>query len=473
MNHPKLSILVQKLKSYIKLKICDYYEYVNKNINMNSGYYINKNKFIFEKLKNFINKYQLIYENDVQFEQIKQLYDKNEIEIYEILVYLWVDIISDDEDEDEDEELTKIYNNIIEKIKDEKDIKELNREKKLKNENNYIDIMTNNLTNEITESKKNEKFLEDLQDTEKEENSENEDDNLSYYILNIEDEQKKNIIIKKNFLRWQDNSCRFDSFIFLYNYGILPLLSDKNLNLNNNNFFNFVNGLITEYEKNSFISFWDYYETFGKDFLDIKKNDKEWKVQNTISSFVSKLSNIEIFKTKYLYKTGKKCRHNLRKNCKGEFLFPIILSINRLNDYLNDLEDIIHDKLITPFEKCNIPKCEEKYRYEFIQTCEFLFIILDYLYKDLNNNKNINVKKKLIRYNISCFSEFYEIIGFIVMPKSDHFTSILMGNINDNNEYEYYYYNDMEEGIILKRTDTFENILKNYKIHLILYKHLK
>ena len=60
------------------------------------------------------------------------------------------------------------------------------------------------------------------------------------------------------------------------------------------------------------------------------------------------------------------------------------------------------------------------------------------------------------------------------MPQSDHFTSILMGNINDNNEYEYYYYyNDMEEGVIMKRTDTFENILKNYKIHLILYKHLK
>ena len=194
---------------------------------MNSAYDINKKEFIFEKLKNFINKYQLIYENDVQFEQIKQLYDKNEIEIYEILVNLWVDIIGDDEDEDE--ELTKIYNNIIEKIKDEKDINELDSENKLKNENNYIDIMTNNLTNEITESKKNEKFLEDLQDTEKEENSENEDDNLSYYILNIEDEQKKNIIIKKNFLKWQENSCRFDNYIFLYNYGILPLLSEKKI----------------------------------------------------------------------------------------------------------------------------------------------------------------------------------------------------------------------------------------------------
>ena len=59
------------------------------------------------------------------------------------------------------------------------------------------------------------------------------------------------------------------------------------------------------------------------------------------------------------------------------------------------------------------------------------------------------------------------------MDQSDHFTSILMGNINDNNEYEYYYYNDMEGGIIMKKINKFENILKNYKIHLILYKHLK
>ena len=147
-------------------------------------------------------------------------------------------------------------------------------------------------------------------------------------------------------------------------------------------------------QKNSNISFFGYYENFGKDFLEIKKDDKESKVQNTISSFVSKLSNIEIFKTKYCYKTGKKCRHNLRKNCKGEFLFPIILSINRLNDYLKDLEEIVEDKLISSFEKCNISKCEEKYIYEFKQTCEFLFIILDYIYKDLNNNKNIKIKKK-------------------------------------------------------------------------------
>ena len=61
-------------------------------------------------------------------------------------------------------------------------------------------------------------------------------------------------------------------------------------------------------------------------------------------------------------------------------------------------------------------------------------------------------KKKLIRYNISCFKEFYEIIGFIIMPKINHFTSIMIGNINDNNEYEYYYYDDLDEGKIIKKS---------------------
>ena len=148
------------------------------------------------------------------------------------------------------------------------------------------------------------------------------------------------------------------------------------------------------------------------------------------------------------------------------------MSINRLNEKLRNIEDIIHDKLITFSEKCHNQNCRETYRYEFKQTSEFLFIILDYLYKDLNNNNNKKIKEKLIHYNISCFSEFYEVIGFIIMPEINHFTSILMGNINDNNEFEYYYYNDMNGGNVIKKTDTFENIVKTYKIHLIIYRHL-
>ena len=78
---------------------------------------MNKKEFIFKKIKKFINKYQLLYENDV----IKVLYDKNKIEIYEIMIYLWVDIINDEEDE----EFMNIYNNLINKINDENALNEI------------------------------------------------------------------------------------------------------------------------------------------------------------------------------------------------------------------------------------------------------------------------------------------------------------------------------------------------------------
>ena len=55
------------------------------------------------------------------------------------------------------------------------------------------------------------------------------------------------------------------------------------------------------------------------------------------------------------------------------------------------------------------------------------------------------------------------------MPQENHFTSILLGNISDNEEYEYFYYNDMDEGNVMRKTDKFENILKSYKICLVIY----
>ena len=273
-------------------------------------------------------------------------------------------------------------------------------------------------------------------------------------------------------MKWEVNSCRYDSLIFLFIYGIIPYIQNDDLITRNEKFFLFVEGLNKEFEVNEDTSFWEYYDNYESDFLNIKNDIKEWKVENTLSSVVNKLIDINIFKTIYAFKTGVKCNHTLRKKYKDDFTFPILLSINRLNEKLRNIEDIIHDKLITFSEKCHNQKCRETYRYEFKQTSEFLFIILDYLYKDLNNNNNKKIKEKLIHYNISCFSEFYEVIGFIIMPEINHFTSILMGNINDNNEFEYYYYNDMNGGNVIKKTDTFENIVKTYKIHLIIYRHL-
>ena len=113
-NHPKISILVEKMNSYIALRINEYYEYIKENNNKDL-LDIDQKEFIFTKIKNFIEKYQLLYENEVNLEQIKVLYEKNKIEIYEILIFLWIDIINDEEDK----ELMKIFYNINEKIKKE------------------------------------------------------------------------------------------------------------------------------------------------------------------------------------------------------------------------------------------------------------------------------------------------------------------------------------------------------------------
>ena len=153
---------------------------------------------------------------------------------------------------------------------------------------------------------------------------------------------------------------------------------------------------------------------------------------------------------------------------KGLFTFPILLSINWLNDFLDSFEDIISNTLILCFDKCRNPKYSKNYSYIFSKTCDFLFVILDYLYKDLNSTKTITIKSKLIKYNISCYGKFYELVGFIVMTINNHFTSIILSNINDNNEYDCFYYNDMKNNEkVIKIHDTFEKILKSYIIYIM------
>jgi hypothetical protein len=129
------------MNSYIALRINEYYEYIKENNNKDI-LDIDQKEFIFTKIKNFIEKYQLLYENEVNLEQIKVLYEKNKIEIYEILIFLWIDIINDEEDE----ELIKIFYNINEKIKKEAVSEKINIDTSDKKKDNYIDKMTKNLT---------------------------------------------------------------------------------------------------------------------------------------------------------------------------------------------------------------------------------------------------------------------------------------------------------------------------------------
>ena len=116
--------------------------------------------------------------------------------------------------------------------------------------------------------------------------------------------------------------------IYIWNSSVYT----KKNSLKSNIIFEFVKKLNKYIDNDPGISFWDYYEIFNQDFLKIKNDKNEWKVYNTISSLLNKLRDIEIFTTIYIYKTGKNCKHNLRKNCKGTSIFPLNLNINGLNE---------------------------------------------------------------------------------------------------------------------------------------------
>ena len=137
------------------------------------------------------------------------------------MIYLWIDFINDEEDE----ELMKIYNKIIEEINNETELNKNKIEQKDKKKDNYIDKMTKNLEkdNFSLDYTENESIGKSL---DIEENALKEDINSNFYILNFETNDKKQLKIKKKFLKWDNNSCRFDSLIFLFVYGIIPYISN-------------------------------------------------------------------------------------------------------------------------------------------------------------------------------------------------------------------------------------------------------
>ena len=137
------------------------------------------------------------------------------------MIYLWVDIINDEEDE----ELTTIYNNLIKKINNENSLREIIEKDKVKDTDNYIDKMTNNLLNDNLNIDSNESISEKSDSNNPE--TEINEKHSNYYILNIDINGQKKIKINKNFLVWKENSCRFDSFIFLHNYGISQYISEE------------------------------------------------------------------------------------------------------------------------------------------------------------------------------------------------------------------------------------------------------
>lgn len=54
------------------------------------------------------------------------------------------------------------------------------------------------------------------------------------------------------------------------------------------------------------------------------------------------------------------------------------------------------------------------------------------------------------------------------MPCSNHYTTIIIYNINNNSLYDYYF-DGIQIGEIIKKQDTLKNLLFNYNIYMVIY----
>ena len=216
-KHPKISLLVEKLKFIIKNYIEKYYKEINKNNHIDNNLnreknYCNTENYIFKKILNFISKNNLLANNPN--------------EIYNIIIYLWIDIIHN---ECEDEDLLKLYYNILNNMSietksktnkkiEQKDINNVYVEKMFKN----LDSFTENINTINILDKENNEIINSTNKTNDNSNKVEEIDN--YFVIN------KDIKIYFKFLKWNNNSCRFDSFLFIFIYAILPYIEKDNKN---------------------------------------------------------------------------------------------------------------------------------------------------------------------------------------------------------------------------------------------------
>ena len=127
-----------------------------------------------------------------------------------MLIFLWIDIICDEKDE----ELMKIYENIYGKINFDLETSKIEFPNRSKSEDDFINKMTNNIITDYLIDKINLDNSKNIKLKEGE-NSDNDESNIENYYINIETDEKKTISVKNKFLKFEDNSCRFDS---LYSY---------------------------------------------------------------------------------------------------------------------------------------------------------------------------------------------------------------------------------------------------------------
>ena len=267
----------------------------------------------------------------------------------------------------------------------------------------------------------------------------------------IPDENK----ILKNpvtFLKWSENSCRYDSFFFIYIFSIrVHILND--INNINNPVFKFVenisNILLQSDDKGFIDGIWKIFEKNIIPELDLTSKSMLYKQFNSINQPINLFKNIETFCIKYkVYEGCTLCTNPIEKI---EYLDPCI-SIS-LKDFIDNknLTDIINNRLHN--YQCTCAKCgydidkiiinPNTYFKIFSNIVVPLIIFINFEFIDENEvnisntleeekrnfEKRIVYNKQIIKYLLTekeLFGYKYQLIGTINTPQDDHYNGIIL-----------------------------------------------
>ena len=285
---------------------------------------------------------------------------------------------------------------------------------------------------------------------------------------NIENCSKGNNL-EPRFLGWIENSCRYDTFFYIYCFSIKNEIKDV-LKSYNNPKLNYIDRISDIFlsDKNDKIlneGIWKVFQKNNIPELDLISDNNSFKKYANILQPITFLKDIDLFCIKYHLYEG--CSLCTIANEKTEYLTPNIEFTE--NDFRNNvkLEDIIKRKLTNVQSACPLCGYDRDKKiisqtyfkiYNKIELPKFIFVNFEFTEEneyEIDNrleeerlcfNKRIKNNDGIIKFLLSeqkIFGKKYELKAIINTPQINHYNGIIINfnvsyyNLDLGNTYIY------------------------------------
>ena len=318
---------------------------------------------------------------------------------------------------------------------------------------------------------------------------------------NIINEKKNDFLNQTTFLRWNYNSCRYDTFFFLYYFQLYKEI--KNINNYDNQNINIINNIVEEISDldmfNNNISVWELLKKYKTDNFNVTTSNSLYKQFNSFIQTIKLLEKEGLFCIKYHTLEG--CSNCKLPISKENFYIPYI-EYSEL-DLVNkiSLDNKISNILVNSYSTClecgydtNHEVIINKNSYYTIITekiyPKYLFVVFEfisdnseefpnYLEQELHNfNKRIQYNNEIIEFITEdkiINNREYKLIGIVTTPTNDHYTCLICNLDNDIQNLKKgnnYYYDDRWGIPNIKQIDNFIECLKKNNPYIALYKRV-